>query len=216
MSHFCFDAVIKDHDQKRLMEEFICAYGFRRVIINHNGEAWSQIGMVAGGESQESIYSTRSRKERADRKWGEIMHFQSPSLVIYFLQQRFTSWTLSSRATKWKPSVQIPEPVEDISHSNDNNTIHKLFRKLTSLAMDEHVHDGAPKASWASWFLLCAMQAEPVMEPHDSVRLGGKSFPLLSHLSDLQKPFSKRRNEVNSVQSSQNMSDHNVLSDEGR
>lgn len=165
---------------------------------------------------REHIFNQKSKGERADRKWVEIIHFQSPSLATYFLQQRFTSWTLSSRATKWKPSVQIPEPAGDISHSNDNNPVHKLFRKLASLAMDEHVHGGAPKASWASWFLLCAMQAEPVMEPRDSVRLGGKSFPLLSHLSDLQKPFSKRRNEVNSVQSSQNMSDHNVLSDEGR
>lgn len=70
-------------------------------------------------------------------------------------------------------------------------------------------------ASCASWFLLYALQAEPGMEPRDSVRLGGKSFHLLSHLSDLPKPFSKRRNEVNSVKSSQNMNDHNVHSDEG-
>lgn len=211
MSHFCLDAVIKDHDQKRLLEEFICAYGSGWVIINHNGETWNQIGMAAGGESQrEHIFNQKSKGERADGKWGETMHFQSPSLATYFLQQSFTSWT------KWKPNVQIPEPAGDISHSNDNSTVHKLFRKLVSLAMDEHTHGGAPKASCASWFLLYAMQAEPVMEPRDSVRLGGKSFHLLSHLSDLQKPFSKRRNAVNSVQFSRNMSDHNVLSDEGR
>lgn len=111
---------------------------------NHSEEAWNQLGKAAGGgKLREHIFNQKSKGERADWKWGEIMHFESPSLATYFLQQSFTSWTLSSRATKWKPSVQVPEPAGVISHSDDNNTVHRLFRKLVSLAMDMRMHGGA-------------------------------------------------------------------------
>lgn len=80
----------------------------------HNGRrgvaAWSRSGKLTPGKQREQIW-----------KQGEARNSQNLPPVMYFLQQAHTAFL--KRGASWGASVQISEPMEEISHSHHHSTL---------------------------------------------------------------------------------------------
>lgn len=103
------------HDQAWLIEkkEPIWAYGSEEWRVCHGGEACS----MRGRQSRKlgtHIFKCKWR-------WSKAIIFQSPSPMRHIPLMRPHLLNLpNSSAANWRASVQIPEPVRDISHSNNH------------------------------------------------------------------------------------------------
>lgn len=79
-------------------------------------------GSMEPQQEAEQWYLLPHRKQREQiGKWGEARSSQSLPSVTYFLQQAHTAFLKSN--TKAGASVQISEPMGDISHSNHTRTL---------------------------------------------------------------------------------------------
>lgn len=102
-------AVLKHHDPKQLLKEFISACGFRGMHPSwHGGDwggAWQQgAGTLAGTGSWEVTSLTVSAEERVNWKRSEVVNSQA-------CPQWLTSPSKASHMALGT-SVQIPEPKE--------------------------------------------------------------------------------------------------------
>lgn len=79
---------------------------------------------------RDNRFNQKPKGERANWEWDEIGHFQSLSQVTDFPSKAALPKPSLTGATEWKPSVPIPEPMAVISHSNDDQAVHQLFKNL--------------------------------------------------------------------------------------
>lgn len=98
----------------QLLEEFILAYGSRKIV--HNGKD-SKAKWSGSRKLRVHIFNSMQKAERMNCKWGEGMNSQS--VRSYFLQQGSTCNCLTrslNKALNVGASVQIHKPMGDIFH----------------------------------------------------------------------------------------------------
>lgn len=77
--------------------------------------AWPQMANMVPGEAAESAYLKLKTGSRVNLTLHKSLNSQSRTPVTDLFQQDHTFSAYTNRYTNWRPSIQMPENIEDIS-----------------------------------------------------------------------------------------------------